>query len=533
MARTPQSNIYLYENVPLSNDYQHSIYIPADTTLHSILVNSGRNIYVGTNYSFIREGVVRIYVRNDSQLVNVEALKNCNYMSYTNGITGFVHYCFIFSATYINEGCLELTFEDDYIQTYVFHNKDLTNFRLLPSYILRNHTSDDNIGNNIMPEPVELGEYRINKEIASKDLNDWGYVLTATQNADSTVKILPSLKNNVLTTLRIASGSNLEDFSYIFDEYDGIREAIVSIYMCPNWILDNETDVSCAYETITVTPDYTSIDGYTPRNNKLYTYPYYFLSVTNNMDSDAEYRFERFRDQPNNLSFQIIGTSFPYPEVHAHPVQYNGYPFDYEDGVQMGNFPQVAFSESAFSRMYQQNKVSYYLSAVSTGLNIGSSIAGSIAGGAGAGGEGAGNLTAGQQGVNIASGITNGLGSVGNVFDTFYNKPAHGFGTASFDGLNAGAGLFKYSFYNKSIDHAHAEMIDDYFSYYGYAINKSQIPQLNNRPEHTYIQTKDLNLRGKIPVIAINSIKSIFNAGLNFWNNIENVGLFQLNNKPE
>lgn len=532
MARTPQSYIYLYENVPLSNDYQNSIYIE-DTTLHTILSDSGRCIYTGPNYSFIRDGVVRIYVKNNSQLANVERLKNCNYMSYTNAITGFVHYCFIFTANYINEGCLELTFEDDYIQTYVFHNKDLTDFRLLPSYILRNHTSSDSIGENIMPEPVELGEYIINDEIASKDLNDWGYVLTATQQPDSTIAIYPSLINNVLTTLRVAKGSNLEDFSYIFEEYDGIREAIVSIYMCPNWILDNETDVSCATDSITVTPDYTTINGYHPRNNKLFTYPYYFLSVTNNIDSEAEYRFERFRDQPTNLSFQVIGTSFPYPEVHAHPVNYNGYPFDYEDGVQMGNFPQVAFSESAFNRMYEQNKVSYYLSAVSTGLNIGSSIAGSIAGaGAGAGGE-AGGLSAGQTGVNIASGVTNGFGSIANVFDTYYNKPAHGFGTASFDGLNAGAGLFKYSFYNKTVDAAHAEMIDDYFSYYGYAINKSQIPQLNNRPQHTYIQTKELNLKGKIPVIAINSIKSIFNAGLNFWVDIENVGLFQLDNSPE
>ena len=42
------------------------------------------------------------------------------------------------------------------------------------------------------------------------------------------------------------------------------------------------------------------LDGYTPKNNKLLTYPFNYLLVSNNSGTDVIYRFEDFYTITNN-----------------------------------------------------------------------------------------------------------------------------------------------------------------------------------------------------------------------------------------
>ena len=48
-----------------------------------------------------------------------------------------------------------------------------------------------------------------------------------------------------------------------------------------------------------------TLDGYAPRNNKLLSYPYNFLYVTNNQGNSAIYRWEFFNLSLGHISLTI------------------------------------------------------------------------------------------------------------------------------------------------------------------------------------------------------------------------------------
>ena len=54
-----------------------------------------------------------------------------------------------------------------------------------------------------------------------------------------------------------------------------------------------------------------TIDGYVPKNNKLFTYPYCFLYVTNLMGNSATYKYEYFNSA--NCVFDFAMDMSPNP----------------------------------------------------------------------------------------------------------------------------------------------------------------------------------------------------------------------------
>ena len=82
----------------------------------------------------------------------------------------------------------------------------------------------------------------------------------------------------------------------------------------------------------------------------------------------------------------------------------------------------------------------------------------------------------------------------------------------------------------KTIKAEYARVIDDYFSMYGYKINRVKIPNVTGRPNWNYVQTSDLNAIGAIPVPDMAKLKQMFNAGVTFWHSGANVGNYTLGN---
>lgn len=107
------STLYLLSNVPLRNDYQHTIdfdNLQAQQTFFDSLIS---NVEVSNeNYSYIRETeIINIYKNKDD-------LINCNYLFYNNG--GKRYYAFITSKEYVSDECTAITFEIDVMQTFMF-----------------------------------------------------------------------------------------------------------------------------------------------------------------------------------------------------------------------------------------------------------------------------------------------------------------------------------------------------------------------------------------------------------------------------
>ena len=111
-------------------------------------------------------------------------------------------------------------------------------------------------------------------------------------------------------------------------------------------------------------------------------------------------------------------------------------------------------------------------------------------------------------------------------------------GTVTTNGIKQYHNMYGFGIYSLGIAGEFAEMIDDYFSMYGYAIKKVKIPNISNasdafiRPIWNYIKTGNCvvhstgnpNSSVGLPAGAEEEIENIYNHGITFWNELSNIG---------
>ena len=86
----------------------------------------------------------------------IDNLWNCNYVMYQNdSISNKRFYCFINKIEYVNENTTDLYIETDVFQTWLF---DIT---INKSFVVREHVKNDTIGNNLVDESLDTGEYKL------------------------------------------------------------------------------------------------------------------------------------------------------------------------------------------------------------------------------------------------------------------------------------------------------------------------------------------------------------------------------------
>lgn len=75
----------------------------------------------------------------------------------------------------------------------------------------------------------------------------------------------------------------------------------------------------------TITKTYnkpSSLNGYTPKNKKLLTWPYCFINVSNNNGSANSLRYEYFHDSEGQIYFLIKGVPVPrrFYKMHSNKL---------------------------------------------------------------------------------------------------------------------------------------------------------------------------------------------------------------------
>jgi hypothetical protein len=99
-------------------------------------------------------------------------------------------------------------------------------------------------------------------------------------------------------------------------------------------------------------------------------------------------------------------------------------------------------------------------------------------------------------------------------------------------------GYLDFYFYNKHITREYAEIIDGYFTRYGYACHKLKEPNRNARPEFNYVKTSDCLIEASdlngygMPADDEATICGIYNNGITFWKNPAHIGDYTVNNAP-
>ena len=151
-----------------------------------------------------------------------------------------------------------------------------------------------------------------------------------------------------------------------------------------------------------------------------------------------------------------------------------------------------------------------------------------------------------KQGVNVAVGALSrgaagaasaSVGTVSLVTDTLISNAFRTPAPSVDKGRSAPDIMFgllakEFYFYTRTITKNYAIMLDDYFDMFGYAVRQHLVPNMNARPNWTYCKTVGCIVHGNMPASAARDIESMFDKGVRFWKNHNNIGNYSLDNAP-
>ena len=260
----------------------------------------------------------------------------------------------------------------------------------------------------------------------------------------------------------------------------------------------------------------TSLDGYTPKNKKLLTYPYCYLAVDTGANC-ANYRWEYFTQK--EPQFNMYGTFTCNPEVTLVPKHYNGFDENWTEQIKCGNFGQVAYSVDTYRAWLAQNANAWNLKMYSATLGVASSAYGAATG-----------FLSGEFGnvFNVAQSAI-GYEEVMNEKAMAQNQAPHAKGQQQTD-LDLALNKKGFWFKNMCMRSENARIADDFLNMFGYATNKLKVPNITSRKEWNYLQTSSINIYGLVPNDASAELTEIYNRGIRFWHNPTHVGNYTLDN---
>lgn len=500
MTITPQGQLYLCKT-PLKNDYKNQLTFSnanAQLTYFNSVIE-----HTFDNYTYIKkDNVVQVGK-------NIDEIIDCNYLFYKNaGFTNKYYFCFITNMEYVNENCTRITFETDCYQTWLFQ------IQYKQSFVEREHVNDDTIGLHTVPENLETGEYIVNSSDYYNGLDNLKYVIQCTEW--STTDVNKPLATN-FGGVYMAGGAyvcnTINEVVNILQAFAnrGKSDAVYNLYMIPASMITN-TNESLQYsgqsspntDTKTITK-INKINGYTPINKKLLTFPFNYMLISNNNGSSNILHYERFSG--NTCNFTIKGVPTVGGSIKIIPTNYDNNLNSEEEGLIAGKLPTLNWSDDEYTNWLTQNSVNIGLGVASSGLTI----AGGIGMMATSGGAVAG-----------AGAVVSGAMSIANELGAVYQhslQPNSAKGNVNGGDINVCDHKNGFYFYKMSIKEEYAKIIDNYFSMFGYKINRVKVPNITGRSNWNYVKTINCNFDGDIPQTDLNIIRTMFNNGTTLWHN--------------
>lgn len=504
----PNTDITLCRDVPLDSSYNHTVDFASPTAAFNYFY-SKRYVTVNVNsYQRLERNKLRI------ECTMEEAIK-CNYLYFNNhNFEDKIFYCFITGWEYINNVTTEITYEVDVFQTF------WNDVRLLQVFVEREHINVDTVGANTVPENLELGEYVVNGtgQLMPTGTQNACVIFLCTFNDDSTcTPFYGGFANNVFTGLLPTKKQTLNEVSEFIQRATNNNkyEGIVAAFMCP-W---NPQTYDVESWSLNIPKRITgTLNGYTPKNNKLYTYPFNFLHVRSDVDS-ADFKYELFNG--DYASFTLQGCIIPEPTLVLKPTGYKNYSVATEYRMALKNFPQVAINADVLKVYLAQNAASLPTSMISQAANAALGIGSALAFGLTA-------PTAGFEVVSSLSQITQTLASVKDIS----TKPPQQNGTQSTLADYAVSAKMFYADY-MSVRGEYAAIIDDYFNMFGYATHRVKQPNVTGRPYWNYVKTigNTVDALG-VPDPYLQRMNKAFNDGITIWHNPDSVGYYGYDNRP-
>lgn len=578
----PNTTIYLLSDVQLDPNYENVIYTDNPSVEETYFQSKVRRSFSKQSYQRVSKGKLRVQA-------NANDIYSCNYMMFQNtSYSNKWFYAFLLNAEYVNDNVAEITYEIDVFTTWA---KGLT---FEPCFIERMHTLTDEIGEHLVPENFELGDYVVaengvvhtfmggdiwdesqreewwdNPEyLVDKWRGEWVIVLA--------LFVVPTLVASMLPASPGFTGGVAQQCSFkIYDPKEdsawrahiwadlqtlGIlndNTHVANIFMypkvfIPDYILDNQgidqqlpSNPNSGYmRVLQVDKNFSTMYGFQPNNNKLFTYPYCYLQASNNQGSTMAYKWERFDTE--KAWFVISSSLSANPSMTLMPERYRGMRMSVDDRLVISQMPTVSHATN--------DAVAKGLMAVGTiaGAAIGFAVGG--AGGAMVGSEAGERVvkTVTKKRLNKETGRMKITGrdittvpndaeandnnsKYANTAKSVAQKMTH-IPTNGASGDNdpmMNMGFFEFTFERIKITDEFARIIDNFFDLYGYAVNVVETPRFDNRPHWTYIKTTNAHAHGEAPADVLEKIENILNEGSRVWRKPDEIGHYWLDNKPQ
>lgn len=527
----PSTNIRVLKNVPLDTTYDHTLYF-SDAGAQSAYFISKQK-YNLTNYTYQR--VQRGYARVG---IPAESLYDCNYMMFQNTAFGNKwFYAYITSVEYVNNECSEIRFEIDVMQTWFF------DYSLDVCFVEREHSLIDTVGSNIMPEPVNCGEYVYNDHTElDVTLIPMSVVIGIVDtDSDGTYTASGSQYDRVYSGLKLFAypSGNISQINGLLNQYSQKPESVAVMYTCPTKALDGQTGAirdsftGVSYDvSLGAIVGNESLDGYAPRNKKLYTYPYNFMQVSTPDGNSLSLRYE-FNPQ-SAITGKIYTTMTQPVSATFKPTNYKGCDIDDCEAITLTNYPQCSWNTDAYGSWYAQNSLTSIVGAIKKAdQTVTTAFIQDATGRVSNTTLGEGLLSVADRGTIQGGMIVGALERIGNLMTGTYTASISAdIAKGNMASANANVAHNRQTFYQgrMSVTYNMAQAIDKFFDRFGYATNTLAIPNRNGRPHWNYVKTAGCTITGSIPADDARAICHIYDAGITFWNNPSEVGNYELDN---
>lgn len=586
-----QTVLWLLSGVPLDPSYEHTVnFLTKTEQEQAFMAFSIKRSYSAQSYQRAGLGVIRIAELADN-------IYRYNYLMFKNNEDSSISpkfgdkwfYGFIEDVVYINDHTCEVHYSIDVMQTYMF------DYALGMCYVEREHSETDGYGQHITDEGLPVGDVMIQgttertHNILTSQSGVWKIYIyyvanekkigSATQDSNYPYALLPNEPQESPVSdgdrARWTTG-NMVGYTWTYLDavfYDSVGRDTAALNLSK--MIKKLIEISATIVSIEIVPSswitFTEIEegtafidsqgaAYTPKNKKLYTYPYRFINVSNHQGDVVTYRWEdstppswsnvypmKF-DLVTDICYQPQYTEImrPDPRYYTKPTL--------ESSVICHNTNLVSWSEDSYAKWWAQNGTAYVMGIVGQGINTAVSIIGTAMGfsyasaltSSAAAGTSVRQYISSQHQQDRATinGISAGTGVVQNVlgdvatYRTHKDTPDSLGGSVSQSAVLNSIGEFGFTIYDMGLRARDAKIIDDFFSKYGYAVKRVKLPNIeasvaNLRPHWNYIKTKGCTLSSEyLPASASRIIEQVYDKGITFWKQFSEVGNYNLDNSP-
>lgn len=537
------------------------------------------------NYLAIYNAVPRFDYDNAGRVLGAGA-------GYDTGVTNVkAYFAFITDVTYVNDACCDVHFKIDVLQTWGFR----MDFDC--AFVERAHVRDDHVGYHTIPEGIDCGtDIEVRKSVTVGGITDtrpperpntpWvvGMCLVilaskleskAQQFIDNKVDGVKVFDNTsiafgVYNSLKIividlSTDDGVSNADAIIKNYvseTGHEDYIKSIYTVPSYMFErsepSEGDILWFPNKAGVTYPYVAystqqvpwltflkVDGHKVHNNKLYTYPYSYVLVSNNCGEVSEFKYENWKANIGmpansmNAYFKLVGVGSGCPTLKLIPVNYRGIEEDLDSSCTYSRFPECAWVGDAWAAYWAQNKTTAAQAVLTAATGGGASA--SFFGGinsarpvpsletretarelatAGKGAAAMRVLSTLPGPTKLAGAALGASGAIASVLAKsadLANTPPQVHGQVMNDAFNIATENVGFRVMHVTVREEYMRYLDWYFDVYGYKVNYTGIPNIHARKHYTFIKTIGMQITGPIPGYANREACEAFDRGITWW----------------